>query len=143
MKRILVLLVTLGLLLISLGTAEAGSTKRVERTVEGSYGAYPAPVTGCNSALGPFACLIVQTRPTEAFFTANVTDTHGQPVYVEVFSRGGLLATFCGKTTRPIAFTPGYSLEFDIGLARLMTAGCPAHRIKTTGTIKVTLSNLR
>ena len=144
MKRILVMMVSLGLLAVSLGTAEAGSSKRVERTVQGSYGAYPAPVTGCNSALGPFACLIVRTRPTEAFFTASVADTHGQPVYVEVLSGGAVLAAFCGKTTRPIAITPGSTLEFDIGLGRWPSAApCPTHRIKTTGKIRVTLSNRR
>lgn len=143
MKRALVLLVSLGLFAISLGTAEAGSNKRVDRTVQGSYSAYPAPVTGCNSPLGSFACLIVTTRSTEAFFTANVTDTHGQPVYVDVVSRGGILASFCGKTTQPIAFVPGATLEFDIGLGRWPSASCPASRLKTTGTIRVTLSNLR
>lgn len=144
-KRLLVMLVSLGLISVSLGTAEAAKSSRVERTVQGSYGAYPAPVTGCNSPLGTFACLIVATRPTEAFFTAAVADAHGQPVYVEVISGGGLLASFCGKTTRPIAITPGSTLEFDIGVGRWprTAAPCPAHRIKTTGTIRVTLSNQR
>lgn len=145
MKRLLVMLMSVCLVVVSLGTAEAGKSRRVERTVQGSYGAYPAPVTGCNSPLGTFACLIVATRRTEAFFTAAVADTHGQPVYVEVMSRGGLLAAFCGKTPRPIAMTPGSVLEFDIGLGRWpgTATPCPAHRIKTTGTIRVTLSNQR
>jgi hypothetical protein len=143
-KRILVMVVSLGLLVVSLGTAEAAKPTRTERTVQGSYGPYPAPVTGCNSPLGPFACLIVHTRPTERFFTAEVTDTHGQPVYVEVSHTGRAPVSFCGKTTRPIEIEPGSSLEFDIGLNRWgITPDCPAHRIKTTGTIRVTLSNLR
>ena len=138
------MLMSLGLLAVSLGTAEAGKSRRVERTVQGSYGAYPAPVTGCNSALGPFACLIVETRSTEAFFTATVADAHGQPVYVEVTSGGAQLAAFCGKTTRPVAVSPGSTLEFDIGVGRWPSAApCPAHRLKTTGTVRVTLSNMR
>lgn len=144
MKRLLVMLMSLGLLAVSLGTAEAGKSRRVERTVQASYGAYPAPVTGCNSAMGPFACLIVQTRPAEAFFTATVADAHGQPVYIEASSGGHLLAAFCGRTTRPIAITPGATLEFDIGVGRWPSAApCPAHRVKTTGTIRVTLSHQR
>lgn len=144
MKRVLVILVGLGLLAVSLGTAEAGTSQRVQRTVQGSYGAYPAPVTGCNSALGRWACLTVRTRSTEAFFTATVADTHGRPVMVDVHSRGARLASFCGKTTRPIAITPGSTLEFDIGLGRWPSiAPCPAHRLKTTGKIRVTLSNQR
>lgn len=144
MKRVVVMLASLGLLATSFTTAEAGSSRRVERTVEGSYGAYPAPVTGCNSALGPFACLIVKTRPTEAFFTAKVTDTHGQPVFVEVHGTGGPDVIFCGETTRSIPIEPGSTLSFHIGLNNWMvTADCPANRVKTTGKIRVTLSNRR
>jgi len=144
-KRILIMLVSLGLLVASLGTAEAGKSRRVERTVQGSYGAYPTPVTGCNSALGSWACLIVKTRPTEAFLTAEVADTHGQPVLVNVYSQGGHLASFCGKTSRPIAITPGSTLEFDIGQGRapFTPLPCPERIIKTTGTITVTLANQR
>ncbi len=138
------MLVTLGLLATSFTTAEAGSSRRVSRTVVGSYGAYPAPVTGCNSPLGPFACLIVQTRPTEAFFTAKVTDMHGRPVFVQVQSNSGQDVIFCGETPRPIPIQPGSELSFHIGLNNwLVTADCPANRVKTTGKIRVTLSNTR
>lgn len=113
MKRLLVLVLTMAMAFSAVATAEARESGRTERTVQGSYGAYPTPVTGCNSALGPWACLIVRTRAKEAFFTATVADTHGQPVGVDVFSGGRLLASFCGKTTRPIAITPGSTLEFD------------------------------
>ena len=145
MKRVLIMIMVLGLIAGSVSTA--GATKRprrAERTVEGTYTVYPAPVTGCNSPLGTWACLIVDASPTEAFFTAKVADAHGRPVYVEVRSRGGVVATFCGETTRPIPFYPGSSLEFDIGLSRYVVSGeCPVNMLKTTGTISVTLSNLR
>lgn len=146
MKRILIMLVSLGLLVVSLGTAEAGKTKRVERTVQGKYGAYPTPVTGCNEVLGPWHCLIVQPRPTEAFFTASVADTHGQPVLVNVMSENRWLTSFCGKTTQPVSFTPGAKIWFDVGQGRAPFTDllpCPQHIVKTTGTIKVTLSNQR
>lgn len=145
MKRIVIMFVTLALTAGALAAAEAKAPPRSERTVQGSYQALPTPVTGCNSATGPWACMIVTTRRTEAFFTATVADTHRQPVMVNVYSRGGWLTSFCGQTTRPIAITPGATLEFDIGQGRapFTDIPCAQHIIKTTGTIKVTLSNRR
>ncbi|HVE92623.1 MAG TPA: hypothetical protein VNE62_10060 [Actinomycetota bacterium] len=147
MRRILITFLAFGLLIGAVVPAQA--TTRVERTVEGSYGAYPAPATGCNEVLGPWACLGIPTEATEAYFTAKVTDTHGQPVYVEVRSDGGSTVNhFCGETSEPIYFTPGSGLEFDLGLGRGPVPlpglnGCPAtDSIKTSGTIRVTLSNL-
>jgi hypothetical protein len=145
-KRVVVVVMSVGLLAGALGTAQAGP-RRVERTVEGSYQAYPTPVTGCNSLTGSWACLDVPTRPTEAFFTATVEDTHRQPVLVNVYSRGAWLASFCGKTSHPIAFTPGANVWFDVGQGRAPFAtdltSCPQHILKTTGKIRVTLSNQR
>jgi hypothetical protein len=144
-KRIFVVLLGLGLIAGSVATSEAAGTSRsVERTVVGSYGPYPAPVTGCNSPTGSFACLTVKSRRTEAFFTAKVTDAHGQPVFVEVQRDGRQDVFFCGETTRPIAIDPGSRLHFHVGLNNwLVTLDCPANRVKTTGTISVTLSNRR
>ncbi|HUR14561.1 MAG TPA: hypothetical protein VM097_08725 [Mycobacteriales bacterium] len=144
MKRALVLLVSLGLLCLASGAADAGSSKRLERTVVGSYGPYPAPVTGCSSATGSFACLIVKTRPKETFFSAKVTDAHGQPVFVQVQRSGSSDVFFCGQTSRPLPVRPGSTLSFHLGLNNwLVTADCPTNRLKTTGTIRVTLSNRR
>lgn len=143
MKRFLVMFTVVGVVASSLATAEAKKPTRSERTVVGHYGPYPAPVTGCNSALGSFACLVVHTRPTEWFFTAKVTDAHGLPVFVEVQDDAGRHAYFCGQTTRPIAINPKSTLSFHIGLDNWGLSGnCPANRIKTTGTIRVTLSNV-
>lgn len=145
-KRLLIMTVTVAMVAGAVATAEAKQPRRSERTVQGSYQAYPTPITGCNSVAGSWACLIVQTRRTEAFFSATVADTHGQPVLVNVRSQGRWLATFCGKTNRPIAVTPGAALEFDIGQGRAPFENllpCPQHVIKTAGTIKVTLSNRR
>ena len=72
-----------------------------------------------------------------------MTDTHGLPVFVEVhgvYENGGV-ARFCGETKNPIPVSPGSQLEFHVGLNNwLPSADCPAHRVKTTGTISVTLS---
>lgn len=144
MKRLLILLMALGLMAGSVATAEAKrQSRRVERTVEGSYRPYPTPITGCNEPLGSWACLIVETRGSEAFFTARVTDAHGQPVAVDVFGGGRLIATFCGETAEAISFPAGTTLEFDLGAGRLSSLDCPTHRVKTTGTISVTLSSSR
>lgn len=146
-KRFLIVLMSLGMLAGSWGTAEAGKSKRVERTVEGSYGLYPSPVTGCNEVLGPWACMNVRTRSTEAFFTAKVTDSHGQPVFVEVLQSSGGRIVFCGQTKAPIAIRPGAELSFHVGLASWprveQLPQCPTNHVKTTGTIRVTLSNQR
>jgi hypothetical protein len=152
MKRFVMMLLVLGLVASCVTTAEAArKTKkptRVERTVEGSYGPYPAPVTGCNEPLGKFYCLAVETHSDESFFTAKVTDAHGQPVFVWVggAGRGNSPATFCGETTEPIWFSPGAELQFYVAdLAPSLVdppLDCPTNRIKTTGTISVTLSNL-
>lgn len=145
-KRIVVMVMSLALLSGALGTAEAAKDRRVERTVQGSYRAYPTPVTGCNSVSGPWACLIVRTRPAEAFFSATVADAHGQPVLVNVYSQRGHLTTFCGRTRRPVAFAPGATLSFDVGQGRAPFTAvlpCPQRIVKTTGTIRVTLSNRR
>lgn len=142
--RLAVAMVIVALGIGSVGTAEAKKPSRTERTTHASYGPYPAPVTGCNSALGSFACAIVHTRATEHYFTAKVTDVHGQPVFVEVTSGGGVVTRFCGETPRPVPISAGSDVEFHVGLNNwLLSADCPANRVKTTGTISVTLSNMR
>lgn len=152
MKRSLRSILSVGVLALALVTVDVGllatagadepDHKKVQRTVTGSYTAYPAPVTGCNAPLGPWACMIVPTRPTERFVTVKVTDTHGLPVYFTVF-RGGQMTGFCGETKTPFAFGGG-TLEIEVGVSRwVVQTDCPVSSVKTTGTIKVTLSNMR
>ena len=150
MKRFLILFMVVGLIAGSVATAEAGEKKpaRAERTVEGSYGPSSTPFTTCDDPGGSLACVVVPTRSTEAFFTAKVTDALGQPVFVQV--NNAHVGTFCGETTRPISFEPGTTLEFRIepityfwsnwGTGWVGSLSCP-YRLKTTGTISVTLSN--
>ena len=145
MKRVLILLLALALGVGSASTAAAAKRKpaRVQRTVTGHYGPYPAPVTGCNDVLTSFACMVVHTRSNEAFLTAEVTDEHGLPVYVEVHGRFGRFpGAFCGRTTEPLAVHPGDELHIYVGLPAWGLQGkCPQHSVKTTGTIRLTLSN--
>lgn len=146
MKKFLIVLMVIGLIAGSVSTAQATRKPKSpaphERTVVGSYGPLPAPVTGCNEALGSWACVTIPTRTNEAFFTAKVTDAHGLPVYVEVHGANGSQA-FCGETTHPISFPAGSTLRFHVALNNwLVSTHCPAHRVKTTGTITVTLSNV-
>ena len=143
MKRFLTGLMMIGLIAGPVATARAEQTDRtkVQRTVVGSYRAYPAPVTGCNSALGAWACMSVRTRSTERFVTVKVTDAHGLPVYFTVFG-GGVVRGFCGETKRPVPISARY-LEIEVGVSRWVAqTACPLSSVKTTGTITVTLSNL-
>lgn len=142
-KRSVIVLMTVGLVAGPLGAVEAQQRQRtkVVRTVVGKYLPYPAPVTGCNAAVDGFACMVVPTRPTERFVAVKVTDAHGRPVYFEVLG-DGIAAGFCGQTKRPVRFDHGRDLEIDVGLPRwgIQTA-CPASSVKTTGTIRVTLTD--
>ncbi len=152
MKRFLILFTALGLIAVSVASAEAKKPpKRVERTVEGTYNTQFVPygsqlASMCDNATG---CVIIDTRPDEAYFTAKVTDAHGQPVPVTVFSNdsngyGRAYGTFCGETEEPIPFDRGDGLWFSPGY---WDPGLPSWAncspgFGTTGTISVTLSNL-
>lgn len=144
MKRFLLVFLVLGIGVGSLTTVDAaGKPARAQRTVTGSYGPFPAPVTGCNSPLGTFACMIVHARPTERLFVAEVKDAHGLPVYVDVYSGHERVGEFCGTTRKPVAFPAGGDLRFHVGLPLWgIQLACPQHSVKSTGTIRVTLSNL-
>jgi hypothetical protein len=135
----------LGLVAASVATAEAKGKKkptRVERTVETSYECEPAvfpPV--CSGQYREY----VETRATERFFTAEVSDAHGQPLYVDVYEDGDStpVASFCGETPEPISFHPGAVLTFSIDIyINVPPISCPAGRFATNGTTTVTLSNL-
>ena len=133
MKRLLILSLVLGLIAGSLATAEAKKTnrKRVQRTVKGSYSSQFVPMSGlvrpvCDGQEEGNGCVAIQTRAKESSFTANVTDTHGRPVYVKVhgptppdddpaFESNLVYGSFCGETQRPISFDPGVDLYFFIG----------------------------
>ncbi|MDQ3646507.1 MAG: hypothetical protein M3345_06160 [Actinomycetota bacterium] len=154
MKRLLLLFMVLGLIAGSVATAEAEKRKkppRVERTVEVTYDAPFVPMTVCGEWSGlSWGCVDVPTRKTEASFTAKVTDAHGLPVAVNVYSSNeygtfGHYRTFCGETTEAWAIQPGVtSLTLVVGphWPYPPTPDCPTSGMATTGTISVTLSNI-
>lgn len=145
MKRLLIMFLAAGVSLGGISTAEATKPSRTERTLHGSYGPYPAPVTACNDVLGSWACMIVRARPTERFVDVELTDTHGLPVYFSLFDpRTGFHAEFCGETGMPIALGRARYLEIEVGVSRwAVQTACPASSVKSTGKIRVTLSNSR
>ncbi|HUQ40838.1 MAG TPA: hypothetical protein VM030_11865 [Acidimicrobiales bacterium] len=144
MKRLMIMFITMAITVGGAATAEAKQPPRSERTVQGSYGPYPAPVTACNGVMGSWACMVVPTRPTERFVNVKVTDTHGLPVYFLLSSPGAQFwAGFCGETKGPVPFWGGH-LEIEVGVSRgVVQTDCPANSVKTTGTIRVTLSDQR
>lgn len=154
MKRFLIVFLIAGLFAGSVATAEAKKSqrKRVERTFAGTYATPFVPANaGCSRTDGR-GCVTVYTRSTESFFTARITDTHGLPVFVQVWedtdgwgNEDVLHGTFCGETTEPISFPPGTELHFWVGFTYSYGApygSCPGGLIATTGTVTVTLSNL-
>lgn len=154
MKRFLILFTVLGLVGGLVATAEAKkSRKRVERIVEGTYDTQFVPfsslVTQTCANTDAKGCVVINARPKEEYFTAKVTDAHGQPVLVTVAGSGPLpggrvYGSFCGETEEPIRFDPSDELRFIPGYwdPYLPTpwASCPPG-FGTTGTISVTLSN--
>ena len=152
-KRFLILLMVLGLIAGSVATAEAKRTKkptRIERTFTGGYKTPFVPLNAGCSRTGGRGCVTVNTRSTESFFTARVTDTLGLPIFVQVWEdtdgwgeEDVLHGTFCGETTEPIYFPPGTELHFWVGFTYSFAPyeSCPGGLNATTGTITVTLSN--
>ena len=153
MKRILVLLMIVGLVVGSVATAEAGKKKpkRVERTVELGYDA-PSPgisgvVGACMAVLGVpgTACIDTPLGASDLFVKVTVTDATGQPTnfdlaqetdpstpYTDIFASG------CGETPDAIPITPGVPLRVTVTAIGGPT--CPG--VATQGTIELTLSNL-
>ena len=155
MKRFLIVLMVVGLVVGTVVTAEAKTKKkrapRVQRTVEEKYeGPFVAQVTGCDSLGRHWGCLSVMPQRGESTFTAEVSDDHGLPVFVEVradldgvYNNLDVIATFCGETNEPISVPRGIEFHIWVGNSWPGSAvhpDCPA--IPTTGTISVTLSNL-
>lgn len=149
MKRFLILFMVLGLVVGSVATAEAANKKkptRHERTVEATYNGPWLPFGNWDCApSGGRGCVSVTTRAGESYLSAEVTDAHGQPVYVSVWSEyeasGAspiFYGSFCGETADPIKFPPGVTLKLWVGY---WPSGC-GPGMATAGTVSMTLSNL-
>jgi len=152
MKKSIVLLLVLGMIFGAVASAEAGKKKKpkkVTRVVEGGYDAPALILVGTCSQTGAIGCVAIVTAPNEKFLSAEVTDQHGQPVYVSVSadtdgdnSDDTTYGSFCGSTKEPIAIDPGVEAHLWVGFTLDPGfVGC-APGIATTGTISVSLSNM-
>jgi hypothetical protein len=164
MKRILVLLMIAGLIAGSVATAEAKKKKkkvsapvRMEEVVEiaytgGNIGVATPAATGGSCLVDqtvPFHCLNAVPPFVEAsFIKVEVIDSSGQKA-------GGFLSQgdvdgdtiadgygdFCGAHPEPVAMnTPGAPVDISLFMGVCSDASGPS--IVTTGTIKVTFSNM-
>lgn len=142
MKQFLIMFMVLGLVAGSATTVSARKTpQRDERNVESTY--------DCNMlGVWPLICggqhIEVDTRPTESFLFAELTDDSGRPVAVDVYKRkpgNRRVGRFCGETAEAIAFPPGTDLTLVIGLGP-PPPSCLLGTLPTSGTVTVTLSNL-
>lgn len=149
MKRFLILVLAFGLIAGMVTSAEAGkkkkkSAKKVTREAEYTYDA-PAVGSGggvCFAATN--SCGDIATGPTERFVVVEITDQAGMDVYASIgqdldgdnFTDNSV--DICGKSEEPIPIEPGYAITvfpWAVG-----GPDCPG--VATTGTVKLTLSNL-
>jgi hypothetical protein len=154
MKRLLVLLLLVGLVAGSITTAEAAKKKKkkkknakVTRSAVGTYSAPATAVGNCTQTDG-VGCMTIASGPKEKYLTAEVTDQTGQPVVIEVsadldgdIQTETTYGTFCGKTSEPIKIDPGAAIVFWVGRADTAAlAGC-VPGVGTQGTLNVKFSN--
>ena len=160
MKRILVLVMVLGLVFGSIAAAEAGKKKKkpkvpvkVERVVEVSYdhpgiGATVAGQGGGYPVSFPDPMDIPVTAE-ELYIKVEIVDASGQKVagsigQGDVDGNGvndDLYGTFCGSHPEPIPLAaPGSPIVGIYAFNGVCEDGSPS--VMTSGTIKITLSNL-
>jgi hypothetical protein len=131
----------------------AGMTK-VERTLSATYylsGAVAVGDAGSGTYYGQLdgdeavGGAIFQASEEERFVSVSITDAAGGDVWAYLSSGppgqypDTRLALFCGRTDRPVEFTPGSNLQVTVA-----TGACAGGRpsTPTTGTVEVTLSNV-
>lgn len=162
MRRTLILVLVMGLILGSFASAEAGKKKkkkkpkapvRVERVVEVSYDhpgiGIAGPVSGGYPVNFPEGSSEVPTAAEELYMKIEVTDQSGQAV-AGFISQGDLdgnginddgYASFCGAHEEFVPVeAPGTPIIGIYAYNGTCPDGTPS--IMTTGTIKVTLSNM-
>lgn len=156
MKRILVLMMVLGLVVGSIATAEAGKKKkkkpqRVERTAEAVY---DAPALGSADTGGVClgatnSCARIATGADDKFVRVEVKDAAGMPVAFtlgqdtdpDTLGTETKYGVFCGTTgDTPIAVEAA-GVELLSFVWAFGGSKCPG-AIATTGTVVATFSNL-
>ena len=151
MKRLLVLMMVLGLV-IGAAAADAGAKKKkkprkVERETTGTYQSTGVVAAGTCAQTDAVNCVRIPSGPKERYVSAVVNDGSGQavPVSVKADLDGDnrtekLYGVFCGKTDKPIKIDPGVEVTFWVGITSdNATQACPP---PTSGSIDVTFSNL-
>ena len=148
MKRVLVLLLVLGVVLGTLTTAEAAKkkkkkSKKVVRVASEDYLApayfYWAP-TGDN-----IGGVSIPSGLGERFVSVEIKDDSGMNVSAAVGQDpegDGTVATtdFCTKTDKPLPIEPGLEVTVFVYVGPCTSPAGPA--FATQGTVKVTFSNL-
>ncbi|MGH2757406.1 MAG: hypothetical protein ACRDI3_06425 [Actinomycetota bacterium] len=154
MRRSIIFVLVLGLIFGGLASAEGKKKrkpKRIERTVEYEYMA-PSPgisglVGACMTVLGVegTACQDIPLGAGEMFASVTVTDATGQQTNFDLAQDSDaanpgleIFASGCGETSDPVALTPGLALR--VSVTAIGGPDCPG--VGTTGTVKVTFSNL-
>lgn len=150
MKRMLVLMMVLGLVVGSTVAADAAKKKKpkkVERQATGTYQSTAVVAVGTCSQTDGINCVRIPSAPNEQYVTAVVNDGTGQavPVSVKADLDGDnrtetLYGVFCGETEEPIKIDPGVEVTFWVGITSdNASQACPP---PTSGSIDVTFSNL-
>ena len=152
MKRMMVLVMVLGLVIGSAVTADAAKKKKkkeqkVEREATGTYQSTAVVAVGTCSQMDAINCVRIPAGPEEQYVSAVVHDATGQAVPVAVkanldgdTSTETLYGVFCGETEEPIKIDPGVEITFWVGITGdNASQGCPP---ATNGSIDVTFSNL-
>lgn len=161
MKRILVLMMVIGLIFGSIATAEAGKNKkkkkvppapvRVERVAEAIYDApaFGSASTGGVCAAATNSCAAIPTGADDLFVKVEVKDTTGTPVAFTLGqdtdpatlgteTRYGIFCGTTGDTPIPIEAVGVELLSFVWAFGDIV---CPGG-VATTGTVVATFSNM-
>lgn len=150
MKKLLVLLMVVGLLAGALSVESSAKKKKkkkakpVVKVTRTETAEYSAPgyltvgtVTGNVCAEGTTACIVFPAQQGEKYVSVEVIDDSGTPSPVSV-SLGESSTVYCGKTTAPVLFT-GFT---EVGVHVGTEAPPTCQGVATAGQVKVTFSNL-
>ncbi|MFN2595193.1 MAG: hypothetical protein ABR579_09940 [Actinomycetota bacterium] len=150
MRKALVTLLSIALIggAIAAPAAQAKKAKKPKSVTE--HGDYQSPqlvVLGGCANTGAVGCVTFTPAGTKlTYVSVTVTDSSGLPVFASIEQPDGtttagaaandaLVASFCGKTTAPVAINPAQ--EVHIWISPTPDPSCvPA--VATTGTVDVT-----
>lgn len=146
MKRILILMMVMGLVFGSIAVADAKKKKKKAsapyvRVLEGTYD-NPAPgIGGVVTLNGAGGTMEVPTASNESYMSVEIIDDSGQNAYFGIAADGTIIGGGCGKTEAPFAITPGVAHNITVTMGPGLEApSCVG--IATSGTIKVTLTEV-